>query len=146
MRKDKSCGAVVYTRDGDGIRYVISRSKTGIYGFPKGHVEGIESERETALREVLEETGLTVQLMDDFRKEDCYSFVCENQTILKQVVYFLGEYSNQVPVPQEAEVSEICLMDYETAMSVFRFENLKETLTQAHQRLTRWGDNSSDAT
>ena len=146
MRKEKSCGAVVFTRDSGGIRYVIIRSKTGTYGFPKGHVEGRECEQETALREVLEETGLTVQLLDGFRKEDRYSFVCENQTIAKQVVYFLGEYSGQVPLPQEEEVSEIYLMDYETAMSVFRFENLKETLTQAHQRLTRWGDNSSDAT
>lgn len=146
MRKEKSCGAVVYTRDNGGIRYVIIRSKAGTYGFPKGHVEGAESEQETALREVLEETGLSVQLLDDFRKEDRYSFVCENQTILKQVVYFLGEYSNQVPVPQESEVGEICLMDYETAMSVLRFENLKATLTQAHRRLTRSGDALSDAT
>ena len=67
MITEKSCGAIVYTKESGNIKYVIIRSKEGIYGFPKGHIEENESETETALREVAEEVGLTVTLISKFR-------------------------------------------------------------------------------
>ena len=57
---EKSCGAVVFTRLNGEIKYVIIQSLAGYYGFPKGHMEAGESEKQTALREVYEETGLTL--------------------------------------------------------------------------------------
>lgn len=66
MTTEKSCGAIIYTKEHGDIQYIIIRSKEGIYGFPKGHTEGNESETETALREVAEETGLTVRLIPGF--------------------------------------------------------------------------------
>ena len=135
MITEKSCGAVVYTKENGTIHYVIIRSKGGIYGFPKGHVEGTESETETALREVFEETGLSVSLISGFRIENTYTFIRNGETILKHVVYFLGEYANQLPIAQESEVSSIHLMDFDSAMSMFQFENLKELLTKAHNFL-----------
>lgn len=50
MKIEKSCGAVVFTREKGILQYVIIRSPEGFCGFPKGHTEGIESEQETALR------------------------------------------------------------------------------------------------
>ena len=60
MTIEKSCGAVVFTRDHGLVQYLIIQSKEGFYGFPKGHIEPGEQEEETALREIWEETGLTV--------------------------------------------------------------------------------------
>ena len=94
MITEKSCGAIVYTCENSTIKYVIIRSKEGIYGFPKGHIEGIESELETALREISEETGLTVRLIDGFRTEDTHRFMRNGEARLKHIVYFLAEYSD----------------------------------------------------
>ncbi len=47
MITEKSCGAIVYTKDSGSIQYVIIHSKEGIYGFPKGYVE--INEVETAI-------------------------------------------------------------------------------------------------
>jgi len=44
---------------------------------------------------------------------------------------------NQVPTAQEAELSSVHLMDYETAISVFQFESSKRLLTEAHNFLMR---------
>ena len=137
MITEKSCGAIVYTCENSTIKYVIIRSKEGIYGFPKGHIEGIESELETALREISEETGLTVRLIDGFRTEDTHSFMRNSEARLKHIVYFLAEYSDQIPTAQEAELSSVHLMDYETAISVFQFESSKRLLTEAHNFLMR---------
>ena len=132
MITEKSCGAIVYTKESGNIEYVIIRSNEGIYGFPKGHMEENESETETALREVAEEVGLTITLISEFRSEDTYTFIRNGETRLKHVVYFLGEYFAQTPTAQEAELSGVYLMDYETAFSVFQYENSKRLLTEAH--------------
>jgi hypothetical protein len=49
MIKQKSCGGVVFTREGDELRYVIIRQTNGVVCFPKGHMEDGESEYNTAL-------------------------------------------------------------------------------------------------
>lgn len=133
---EKSCGAVVFTRLRDGIKYVIIRSKEGIYGFPKGHVELEETEKETALREVFEETGLCVSFIEGFKTEDAHYFTRNGCEIMKHIVYFLAEYSDQTPAAQEAELSGIFLMDFEEAIEAFQFESSKRILTEAHTFLT----------
>lgn len=42
MITEKSCGAIVFTAENNNIKYVIIRAKEGLYGFPKGHIEGTE--------------------------------------------------------------------------------------------------------
>ena len=69
MTYEKSCGAVVFTKTGKDIKYLMVQSLDGIYGFPKGHMENDETESETALREVYEETNVNIELIDGFRKK-----------------------------------------------------------------------------
>ena len=89
MIYEKSCGAVVFTRINNQIKYLLIRNLTGIYGFPKGHVEQGETEEETALREVFEEVGLAVKLLPGFRSQDEHPIPQKENTI-KQIVYFLA--------------------------------------------------------
>lgn len=137
MITEKSCGAIVFTKENQQIKYVIVRSIEGIFGFPKGHTEGAETESETALREIFEETGLSVRLIDSFRTEDTYTFIRNNEIRLKHIVYFLGEYSKQIPTAQETELHSIHLMDYETAIAAFQYDSSKRLLTEAHHFLTQ---------
>jgi tRNA nucleotidyltransferase (CCA-adding enzyme) len=131
MKTEKSCGAVVFTRDGEDVKFVIIQSREGYYGFPKGHVENGETELETALREIREEAGLFVSIQEGFRTEDSHEFVKHEEQRLKYIVYFLAEYSDQVPIPQTEELNNIVLVDYETAMELFQFESSKRILTEA---------------
>ncbi len=137
MKHEKSCGAVVFLRTDDGIRYYIIRSKTGIWGFPKGHMEAGESERQTALREIKEETGLDVKLVDGFLRTEKYCLRHGDQDIVKKVVYFLAETKSQTPKRQKSEISEIRLMTYEEANEIFRFESSRRILTEADGFLSR---------
>ncbi len=132
MITEKSCGAVVFTKENGHIKYVIIRAKEGFYGFPKGRMEGIETEIQTALREITEETGLSVDIVGGFRTEDSHPFNRNGETRIKHIVYFLAEYSNQTPIAQETELSSIDLMDFDTAISAFQFDSSKRILTEAH--------------
>lgn len=130
-RREKSCGGVVFTND-EGLRkFIVIKSVEGICGLPKGHVEGNETEIETAKREILEETGLSVCVIDGFCHKETYTFFREGTRIDKEVVYFLCEYEGQIPTPQESEISEIYILDYEAAVEKLRFDSAKQILRKA---------------
>lgn len=133
IRKEKSCGAVVFTDDGGERKYLVIKSIEGICGFPKGHVENGETEQETARREILEETGINVTFIDGFRIRESYSFVRGGVRIEKEVIYFLCSFSGQTPCPQESEISEIYLLDYNSAHKKLSFESAKHILMEAEK-------------
>ena len=136
MKTERSCGAVVFTRISEEMQYVIIQSKEGFYGFPKGHMEGSETEQKTAIREILEETGLNVTLLEGFRTEDSHMFVRNGEERKKEIVYFLAQFNDQIPTAQQTELNSIALMDFETAIDAFQFESSKRILTEAHRFLT----------
>ncbi len=133
MNKEKSCGAVVFTVIDTSPHFVLVRNKRGDYGFPKGHVEGTETERETATREIFEETGLTVDFLDGFRTSDTY--VPPGLDVLKDVVYFLARFDGQTPVAQEDELSGIALVSHEEARELLRFDVQRRILDEAREFL-----------
>ena len=137
VRREKSCGAVVFTRDGGETRYVIVENLAGInYGLPKGHVEAGETEIETALREIKEETALDVRLVGDFRTETTYAL---GGGVLKTVVYFLAEYSGQTPRALEGEIGSVAVLTFDEAMRRLTYENARSVLRDAQEYLSYAG-------
>ena len=93
MPIETCCGAVVINRENGETRYLLIANPSGIWGFPKGHMEAGETERETALREIKEETGLDVQFLGNFRAADEHALLREGRPdVTKQITYFLAEY------------------------------------------------------
>ena len=139
MADEKSCGAIVFTYENGIRKYVIIRG-TGIYksfcGFPKGHMKAGETETETALREVKEETGLDVILMDGFRQVDEHFLAREGRpNDRKTNIYFLAGYDAQDLQAQENEVSEIILLDYHEALQILGSEESRRELAEAEKYL-----------
>jgi 8-oxo-dGTP pyrophosphatase MutT (NUDIX family) len=134
MKHEKSCGVIVFTRKNGEIKYVVIESINGFFGFPKGHVENGETEKQTALREVFEEVGLNPVLIDGFR--ETVEYYIPFVDVQKQVVYFLGEFENQEIVFQKEELSSAQLLSFDEANNKFTHENNKELLLKAHLFLT----------
>lgn len=134
MKYEKSCGAVVFTRIGSEIKYVLAQSVGGHYGFPKGHMEAGETEEETALREVFEEVHLKPSLIPGFRGVTEYDI--PSIDVHKQVIFFLGEFQNQQILFQKEELCSAPLLPYEEALQMLTHEDSKHILRQAHDFLT----------
>lgn len=95
-----------------------------------------ETETETALREIREETGLTVTLLPGFRAGDTHGIPQRPDTV-KHVVYFLGEYCDQPFRHQREELSDARLVDCDTAMAMLQFDSSRRILTEAHRFLMK---------
>lgn len=133
---EKSCGAVVFCKKDSDIKFLLVRERSGFWCFPKGHMEAGESEQETALREVKEETGVDITFVAGFRIKDEHNLAREGRpNTIKQTVYFLAEFRNQRFTPQESEISKIALLDFESAMATLQFDSFKHILAQAHNFL-----------
>ena len=136
MRYIKSCGFVAYKQIGNEKYYLIIKSLNGDVGFPKGHMESGESELETAIRELKEETGVDVKVIPGFRRQIEYELRRISDTI-KQSVYFLGECISDNIVCQEAEVTEAGFVSYEDALKLLTFDETKNILGDAEKFLDK---------
>lgn len=132
MNKEKSCGAVIFTRDKEEIKFVIIKDLEGNYGFPKGHVEDHETELQTALREVKEEVGLDVDIIEGFKTFDVY-LTGKNKEIVKTVIYFLATYCNQPLVVQKDEIDSILLLNFKQSLQKLKFKGAKKVLSEAYE-------------
>lgn len=84
MEKEKSCGCIIIEND----EALLLQHLDGHWGFPKGHIEENETEIQTALREVKEETNLDVEIDEKKRYTDNYITDRGSQ---KEVVLFIAK-------------------------------------------------------
>ena len=133
MNFEKSCGALVVRREEDQFYILMIRHKAGgNRSFPKGHVEGDETEYETALREVMEETSSRIAILSDFRATVSYS---PGPGVMKEVVYFLAFTTSADIHAREGEIAEVEWIPLEQAEKHLTHDNDKTVLRAAMERL-----------
>ncbi len=135
MKQEKSCGAVIFRQDENARRfYLILKSTQGHTTLCKGHVENNETEHETAAREIMEETGLTVEFIDGFREVITYS---PFQDCTKDVVFFLARVSGGTLTCQPEEVADARFLPFDAALAALTHSSDQAVLQEAHSFLRR---------
>jgi 8-oxo-dGTP pyrophosphatase MutT (NUDIX family) len=128
---EKSCGVILLNSNKVLLLQHPDTTTSGHWDFPKGHVEKGEDELQTALRELKEETGIdNIKIVDDFNHHISYTFFRDNETILKEVVFFLG-ITNQEKVSISSEHQNFVWLQYESAYERLTYDNAKKTLKKA---------------
>ncbi|MBI5031300.1 MAG: NUDIX domain-containing protein [Chloroflexi bacterium] len=132
MIEEKSAGAVVFHRNTQ-IEYLLLFSN--YWGFPKGHIEKGEDERAAAIREIREESGLQVTLVEGFRQVDKYFFRHKGELVRKEAVFFLAE-ATSAESRLSHEHSAMVWLSFEQALARLNYEGGRNVLRQAHEFLT----------
>ncbi len=136
---EKSCGAVVYARNENNISFLLLHYEAGHWEFVKGNVEPNENEKETVVRELREETGITeAQFIDGFKERIEYFYRRQGDTVRKEVVFFLIESSTQKVTLSFEHIGYIWL-DYQHALEKLTFKNARDVLQKVHVFLKTQG-------
>ena len=130
MIYEKSCGAIVINDD----KVLLVKHNAGHIGFPKGHVEDGETEEETAIREVKEETGLDIEVDTNYRYMTTYS---PKEGVSKDVIFFLGKLIGGEMKPQIKEVNEVLFVPLDQAVDVIQFDDMKEIFKKVLQDIKK---------
>ena len=135
MAKEKSCGAILFKKQKEGIKYLLLHYEAGHWDFPKGKQEKNEKEEQAAAREIKEETGVEdIEFVDGFREVIKYFYKKDKETVFKEVVFFLAESATE-DVKLSFEHIGYAWLGYEHAFKRLTFNNSKELLRKANQFL-----------
>ena len=122
MKYEKSCGCIIINES----KVLLVQHNAGHWDFPKGHMEENETELETAIREVKEETNIDVlvqenkRYINEYYKEDSF----------KQVIFFLATCKSIEIKRQEAEIKNIEWLTFEDAIERITHNNSRNILKQ----------------
>jgi 8-oxo-dGTP pyrophosphatase MutT (NUDIX family) len=134
-----SAGGIV-TRVEDGVLQLIvcrrRRERDGVtWTLPKGTPNEGETREETALREVSEETGLLVRIVEPLDSIE-YWFVQHGTRIHKTVHYFIMEPVGGDIADHDHEFDEVRWTSFDDAQQLLSFETERALVDLAHRRVS----------
>ena len=102
FNKIKTAGGLVYHPQSDSYLWI---KRLGLWDLPKGKIEQGESSKDAAIREIIEECGLTGKLSLKYRICSTYHvYEFKNKSILKKNNWYYLEYEGDLSTkPQEEE-------------------------------------------
>lgn len=134
-RVERSSGGVVFARDGRVL--LLRRADESIWCLPKGHVDPGETDKEAALREIAEETGLRARIAGPLL-EVRYAFHLPGEPInvRKTVRYFRAEAVGG-RLRAEAGFTEARWCDRTEALRLLPYANDRRVVRAAFEALSR---------
>jgi 8-oxo-dGTP diphosphatase len=137
MKREFSAGGVLVRRlRGRWVLAAIrpAGKKPGVWALPKGNIAPGEKPGETAVREVMEETGATGRLVEklgDVR----YTYTWAGERIFKIVSFFLLRYGDgrlgDLPPETAHEVDEVRWLPLEEAPKLLAYGGEREMAEKA---------------
>ena len=137
MRREFSAGGVALRRMQGRWWFAATRPQgkpEGTWVLPKGLVDAGETTRDTAIREVREETGLAVELVEklgDVR----YTYTWAGERVFKIVSFFLmrarGGRIGAIAPEMEIEVADARWLPLDEAETLLAYRGEREIVIQA---------------
>lgn len=127
IKEEHSIAAIVYFNN----EYLLLKYGLGHWEFVKGHKEKNETDEETIIRELMEETGITdAEIVKGFKAQYDYNFVFDKQKIHKQVFcYLIKSKSKDVTLSYEHVAYK--WLPFHRAIKQLTYNNAKKLLKKA---------------
>jgi bis(5'-nucleosidyl)-tetraphosphatase len=137
MIYERSAGILIFRQLEEGREYLLLHYPGGHFDFPKGHMEKDETERETALRELKEETGLDkITWIEGYREKIHYDYRRAENMMSKDVIFFLAR-TTQKKIMISFEHKGSIWLPYHEAVEKLTFASAKDLLRKAEKFLKR---------
>ncbi|MHA2009701.1 MAG: bis(5'-nucleosyl)-tetraphosphatase [Promethearchaeota archaeon] len=129
MKEEFSVAAIVYHMK----EYLLLKYGLGHWEFVKGHKEENESDKQTILRELEEETSITdAEIVEGFKEKYDYFFTFRGQKIHKYVnCYMINSNTKDVKISYEHE--DYIWLPFHKALTRLTYNNAKILLKKANE-------------
>jgi 8-oxo-dGTP pyrophosphatase MutT (NUDIX family) len=144
MKREFSSGGVLVRKLKGRWMFAAIRpagKKPGVWALPKGNLDQGEDPRDTAVREVLEETGATgrpVEKLGDVR----YTYTWAGERIFKIVSFFLLRYTSgrlgDLPTETAHEVDEVRWLPLEEGPKLLAYGGERQMAEKALAFVQSW--------
>ena len=135
MKNEYSSGGIVFRIFVHKIEILMILDPYNKWAFPKGHIEPGEQEREAALREVSEETGIDQKHLKIIKKigKTNFWFSFNKEKIHKFLDLYLIKASSIANTnPQiEEKIKKVKWININKALDTFGYDNGKEILRKS---------------
>jgi 8-oxo-dGTP pyrophosphatase MutT (NUDIX family) len=127
IKEEFSVAAIVYYEN----EYLLLKYGLGHWEFVKGHKEENESDEQTVLRELTEETSIIdAVIVKGFKEKYDYNFTFKGQKIHKYVnCYFIKSNTKDVKISYEHE--DYVWLPFHKALNRLTYDNAKRLLKKA---------------
>jgi 8-oxo-dGTP pyrophosphatase MutT (NUDIX family) len=134
---EQSIGAII--RYGTSLenaesQFLLLRNRRGFWGFPQGHKEKGETEIQTLIREVFEETGIVYLYIQSYIGRIHYSyFRADGMKSEKEVrFYFATTTTRNVTISKEHDGYK--WVKFSDALCILDHRQLKSILVRGHRK------------
>lgn len=132
--KEKSCWIIPFMIIDGNINFLIVKHNLWHWGFPKWHVEIWETEKQTAKRELFEETWINnVKIVNNYRLVEEYDTTINWKKIQKTVIYFLWKILVDNAVDNtlkisilKSEISNYLIDSYDNVIKLITYDSSKK--------------------
>jgi 8-oxo-dGTP pyrophosphatase MutT (NUDIX family) len=135
VKAEFSAGGVVVRGDEVAVIVPVKRDADGgkVLGLPKGHPDGDETPEQAATREVREETGIEVRLIDALGDVE-YAYQRTGKRVQKVVRFYLFEYVSGDVADHDHEIEDARWMPLQEAAKSLTYEGEREMVQRALSR------------
>jgi bis(5'-nucleosidyl)-tetraphosphatase len=128
---ERSAGIVLYRESATKKFFLLLLYPSGHWDFVKGKIEKNEDNRQAAIRETREETGITdVEFVDGFEERIHYTYQFFGNIVQKEVVFFLGKTKTEDVKLSEEHLDHIWL-EFDDALAKTTYQNAKNLLQKS---------------
>ena len=146
VKHQVSSGGVIFRHLEGKLQIALISIRDGrVWALPKGRVEAGETLEQTAQREVMEETGLTGEVLDRIGEISYWFFAKEEGVkVHKTVHFYLLKYQHGTTDHPSWEVDEARWWFLDEALPALTYRSERETVEQAVEMLRDRGELSAN--
>ncbi len=121
-----SCSAIILCK---GKVLMMKQPRSKIWMFPKGPVLAGETEEQTTMREIKNETGLDIEIVPGFREMIHYTYRDRSERVDKDTVFFVARATSLKTKGEEGVMFK--WFHPHKAFEIIMFDEVKEVLLEA---------------